>query len=526
MRASAIFSVREISAQDYELYDRLLPKTSLLLESLEFVPWERFELALQKYYSSSSEGQPEYPPIILLKLELLCHLYGIGRQMAVERATTDLHWKFFLGLPINAQLPDQSTLCVFRKRLGVDGFKEIFDELLASAREKNLVRDRLRFKDATHIYADIAVPTAMGLFSQLRQRLLKAVEKFDHAVAEGFHADAERMQRDTEGENGEAKLNGRIEIVKDIVAWIREQPRPEGTDVEQCRNVKCWEVMQNEADLADKVLFDAANPSHGDKLLSLVDPDARCGKHGEHYDGYMLDVLMDADSELVTAINVLPANGDEARDAITLINSEEAAHGNDIQQLSIDGIGFHGATLRELTDKDGLNVEVFTPPRDFNQNEGFAASEFETVESGERVRCPAGELSRKASRKANKPNNVFYDFSRAVCAACPLLAQCAPNFNPKGRTGRRVTKNEFEEEYAKAREKAKTPEYAEVRKQHPAIERKLNEFVRHHGARRARHRGQSRVLVQQLLTATVINMKRMFKLLEGQCAQISPNGAF
>lgn len=65
-----------------------------------------------------------------------------------------------------------------------------------------------------------------------------------------------------------------------------------------------------------------------------------------------MDIMMDADSELITATNVLPANGDEAADAVTLVKQEEAAHGNDIEALSIDKIGFQGPVLRELQDPE------------------------------------------------------------------------------------------------------------------------------------------------------------------------------
>src|SRR5262249_18439554 len=47
----------------------------------------------------------------------------------------------------------------------------------------------------------------------------------------------------------------------------------------------------------------------------------------------------------------------------------------------------------------------------------------------------------------------------------------------------------------------------------PAIERKLAELVRRHGARQARYWGQTRVLLQQLLTGWVVNMKRIVRLL-------------
>ena len=65
---------------------------------------------------------------------------------------------------------------------------------------------------------------------------------------------------------------------------------------------------------------------------------------------------MDSDSEIITQINVLAANGDEAADAVELIRREEAAHGNEVQSLSIDGAGFNGPVLRELEDPEGLNV--------------------------------------------------------------------------------------------------------------------------------------------------------------------------
>jgi len=58
-------------------------------------------------------------------------------------------------------------------------------------------------------------------------------------------------------------------------------------------------------------------------VQSVVDPDARCGKHGAYFDGYLLDISVDADSEVLTALNILPGNGDEARDTQTLLAAEE-----------------------------------------------------------------------------------------------------------------------------------------------------------------------------------------------------------
>ena len=84
--------------------------------------------------------------------------------------------------------------------------------------------------------------------------------------------------------------------------------------------------------------------------------------HGSFFVGYLLDMTIDPDSELITAVNVLPGNGAEAADAITLIQQEEAAQGNDVAGISIDGAGYKGPVLHELTDPHGLNLEVTVPP--------------------------------------------------------------------------------------------------------------------------------------------------------------------
>ena len=91
-------------------------------------------------------------------------------------------------------------------------------------------------------------------------------------------------------------------------------------------------------------------------------PDARNGWHHQWFTGYSLDIAMDADSEFITAIDVLAANADEAANATNLIQQEEQAQGNDVEAMSIDGIGFRGDLIDEWTDPEGLNLEVIVPP--------------------------------------------------------------------------------------------------------------------------------------------------------------------
>ncbi len=54
-------------------------------------------------------------------------------------------FRWFLQYPVQWKLPDPSSLCYFRGRLGTDGFRQIFDSVVRVARERHVQRsfDRL-----------------------------------------------------------------------------------------------------------------------------------------------------------------------------------------------------------------------------------------------------------------------------------------------------------------------------------------------------------------------------------------------
>jgi hypothetical protein len=240
-----------------------------------------------------------------------------------------------------------------------------------------------------------------------------------------------------------------------------------------------------------------------------VDREVRTGKHGDYYDGYLLDVSMDADSELLCALDVLPANGDEAANAKPLIASEEGAHGNDVASLSIDRIGYRGDVLAELSDAaDGPPLTVYVPPIDRPlAPDVFAPEAFTLTADRAEVRCPGGATTRTRSKREH---GWRFHFRPTQCRACPLRGQC---LRPDARGGRTVIKTDYEAQYRAAQQRAQTLAYQEVRREHPRIERKLADLIRWHHGRRVRYRGRLRVKVQYLLTAVVVNCKRIVKLL-------------
>jgi hypothetical protein len=319
---------------------------------------------------------------------------------------------------------------------------------------------------------------------------------------QGERVNVELLRETTAGQNPEQRLVARVTHLREILMWVAELTPPASADEHPG-----WQALVQKRNLAQKILADRDHPEAGDRTLSIVDPEARCGKHGQWYDGYVIDITMDADSRLITELNLLSAGGDEAADAVTLVRQEEAAQGNDVEALSMDGAGFNGPMLRELEDPDGLAVDVIVPPQKEPVSELFAPDDFVTDAETGRLRCPAGVTASHRERDEGQ-HGWIHRFPRKACEACPLLGRCMKN-PPRGHYGRKVRKNDYEPEYRRARQKVGTAAYQEVRAEHPLVERKLGEMLNRHGGRKARYWGTAKILIQELMAALATNVRQI-----------------
>jgi transposase len=499
-----------LTGLDREIFDAVVPPDHYLRRVKRGIDFASFRALLAPHYDRDM-GRPPIEPVLLLKLEFLQFEYGLSDREVVAQSQVNMAFRFFLDLGLKSALPDPSLLTYFRRRLGPEAHQRVFQDLIAQARRLGLVKDRVRLKDATHILANIAVPSTLALVAQARDRLLEAATPFAPERVAAEHAERERLRTATADLADAQRLAHRVAHLRAVVAWADERLRhadPTAPETDLRR-------LHAASDLAHKVLRDRDDPEAKDKLISVEDSQARTGWHHQWFDGYLLDIAMDADSEFITAIDVLPANADEAADARGLIEQEERAHGNEIETLSIDGVGFRGDLLEQWTDAEGLGLEVIVPPTEPAETGGFPPEAFALDAAGEELTCPAGKTTRTRQRNTND-TGWKYRFRTRDCDGCPLRQRCLTDAEKARR--RTVIKNDHEAAYRAAREKAKTPRYQEVRRLHPRVERKLGELVRWHGARRARYWGRGKVLIQGLLTGLVVNVKRLLKLVEAAAA--------
>jgi transposase len=494
---------------DCQVFQVVVPADHYLRQVAQAIDFERFRPSLAEAYSLGM-GRPAIDPVQMLKILFMRFHYKLSDRQVMERTKTDMAFRWFLELPLRKKVPDHTEGTKFRNRVGAERFAQIFQELLTQAREAGLVKDRLRLKDATHLLADVAHAKPLALLAQVRERLLQVATPFFADWVSQQRTQLETLRQTTAEYPEDERLAARREYLRELAAQLHERVTslPTATAGERPRL-----RLQHALEVADRLVAEPDAESGRGRPVSAVDPDARVGMHGDFFLGYLLDLAIDADSELITAVNVLPGNAGEAADAVTLIEQEERAQGNDVQGLSMDGVGYNGPVLRELTDPEKLNLQVTVPPRAVPERTTFGPERFSLqvidAEHGE-VTCPNAQKAQRRERNRHDTGYRYF-FTARQCAACPLRAQCLSD--PASKRGRLVVKNDYEAEYAKVQEQAGTAEYQATRRVHPKIERKLGEVVRHHQGRRARFRGLGKVFIHGVLTALAVNVKRMVKLL-------------
>ena len=265
---------------DLLVFEKLVPQDHYLRRVKEVIDFEPMRQLVADCYSPD-QGRGAEDPVRMLKLHFLEFHYDLSDRDVIREAQVNVAYRFFLDLSLDSPLPVPSLLSQFRTRLGEERFTKVFNEVLRQAREKGLVKDRLRLKDATHVIADIAIPSTIRLVAQTRTQLLEAARVFAADQVLAHSRRAEEIRQTTADLKNEQRLLARVEHLREIVCWAdawESQLEESSKNGAPAINQERQEAFGQALKLAHKVLNDREKNAT-DKLASLVDPEARTGMH-------------------------------------------------------------------------------------------------------------------------------------------------------------------------------------------------------------------------------------------------------
>ena len=95
------------------LYDRIVPADRLLRKINQVVGFSFVDEMLKDRYTPDI-GRPAEDREFMLRLCLLQYLYGDSDREVIGNARLNLAYKYFLGLAVDEEAPDDTAISYFR----------------------------------------------------------------------------------------------------------------------------------------------------------------------------------------------------------------------------------------------------------------------------------------------------------------------------------------------------------------------------------------------------------------------------
>ena len=482
-------------------------------------------------------GRPSVPPSLLATALVLQTFQRVSDAEAKQRADYDLRWKVALGIAIDERPFAKSTLQEFRAQLVLhEEQRAIFRKSLELAKGHGYFRGKAKLrvaldttnilgrgavKDTYNLLADGIVQVLRVLAQQAGESLAtwaQAADLVRYVNGKSLKGQATVTWEDAKERQG--FLQGVVEDADRVLGLVRQaRVQHEAGDAEDAALAAAAGLLSRllvqdiERGADGAVLRDGVAP---DRVVSVHDPEMRHGRKSKakRFDGHKAQVAVDTESQLITAVDVLPGNAPDHDQALEMVQQTEEATDSPVEETMGDGAYGDGATRQVFVDA-GRKLIAKVPGM---SNQGrFPKTAFVIDLEAQTCTCPAGETTADLRRDATKGTTTeteggdqdqnqeqkrggTFQFAAVVCVACPLLEQCV-----RGTGGRTVRLHPQEALLQAARELQASPEFAEYRQLRQAAEHRLARLVQL-GLRQARYFGRAKTLFQLCMAATVANL--------------------
>jgi hypothetical protein len=239
------------------------------------------------------------------------------------------------------------------------------------------------------------------------------------------------------------------------------------------------------------------------------DKDARFGRfpNGRMRPGYKQQTVVDGRKRVILGLSVSPANHAEGDDAVDTVDQAVKQAGISPDTVCADSAYASGKNSAAFETR---GIRFISPPRLPRNGTGtryFTIEDFTYDENKDVFICPKGKLLRNTGKFAGRPHRRKYRASTVDCRNCDLKPLCTPS------TQRCINANIHHAALVRLRADSKTDSFKRLyRSRAPVVEGVFGEAKQWHSLGRAWRRGLSRMRIQCLLIAAVINLKRLMSL--------------
>lgn len=155
--------------------ESLVPAGHLLRKIDAAVDFNRIYEMVAPLYSEDN-GRPSVDPVVLFKMVLIQHLYGLpSLRRTAEEVNLNVAYRWFLGYTLQEETPHFSTVSYnFRHRFTTETVDQVFAWILEEVAQAGYLSPKAVFIDGTHIKANantkkqvkVSIPVASKHYAQ------------------------------------------------------------------------------------------------------------------------------------------------------------------------------------------------------------------------------------------------------------------------------------------------------------------------------------------------------------------------
>ena len=427
--------------------EALVPKDHLLRKIEKVMDYEWVYTRLAPYYCHD-KGRPGTDPVVLIKMVLIQHLFGIpSLRQTYREIQVNLAYRWFLGYSLLDNIPHFATVSyAFCRRFPEELSTEIFEHILNKALNNRMVDPSTIFIDGTHIKA-----------SANKKKFQK------QQVAQAAKVYAGQLRREV---NAEREKLGKKPI-------------------------------EEEADDNDP-------PAGGvtkEKTVSTTDPDCGMFVKGEHERQFAYEAHTACDNlGFVLGVKVTAGNVHDsvAWDAVY----DDVTHKYDVQYVAMDA-GYKTPWIAKKILDDG-KVPIMPYTRYSGNKDRYKPWEYQYEPESDSYRCPRGGVLRHTT--TDKDGKRSYRSTPAACRDCPGKGKCGAN-----EKGQKVFTTHIWQESLDLVEAIRKTERGKAiyAKRKETIERVFADAKEKHAMRYTHHRGLAAVTRWVRLKYAAMNLKKL-----------------
>ncbi len=457
----------------------LVPKDHLLRKIEEAVKFEKIHEFTDELYSKEN-GRPSVDPVVLFKMVLIQHLYGLpSLRRTASEIEVNVAYRWFLGYGLREETPHFSTVSYnFRHRFTSETIDKIFNWILSEISEAGYLSPKAVFIDGTHIKASA-----------------NNKKKIQEEIPEAAKIYAEVLMKEI---NRDREEHGKKPFAEEDCDEVCEETSDENDD----NNNKPCKPGNN---TSKKMLKRLKKQQKMKKITkSTTDPDCGMFVKGDHKKqfAYEAHTACDKNGYILETV-VTPGNVHDSV-AFDSVYDNVTEKFPEVETVVADSAYKTPHICKKVFDDKRVLSTAYKRPQ--TMKGGHEWWKYVYDENYDCIICPEYQVLNYST--TNRDGYREYKSNPAICENCPTRHLCTHSANCVKVVTRHVWKD-YEELADDARY---TPEYEELyKKRKETIERVFADAKEKHAMRYTHYRGLAQVTNWVRLKFVAMNLKKFAK---------------